>query len=451
MRAAARAQGLGLRPHVKTHKTREGAALQLGLASAPDEGGSSASASAVASARIVVSTLREAEFLAPDVPDILYGVILEPSKFARAWALHCALSAFSVLVDSAEAAAALDAFAAQRLAQFDDEARGSDAFLQAARRFAVFLAVDATQYGREGVAVGTAAESNGGDTEEGEGEGEAGGGAGDRAGVLDAAAAVAVAISRSRRLKLAGIYSHSGNSYNACSDPGCASSAAAACASAAHHADARAAAARIAVRERDVMLALAQRLRATHGVVVPVVSIGATPSASSGAALGSPEAAGAGSGANSLPAVELHPGNYIFYDRQQVDSGSCTLGDIACYVLARVIARYPGRNGGELLIDAGGCAMHKDAAGMKDGCWGALLEDPTIVLKKMTQEVSVVGRRGGAPLDVERFPPGTVVRIAPNHSCMTAACHERYHVVQGKPRDDGAREIVAGWEPTKFW
>ncbi len=142
----------------------------------------------------------------------------------------------------------------------------------------------------------------------------------------------------------------------------------------------------------------------------------------------------------------------IFYDRQQVESGSCALGDVACYVIARVLSRYPGRNGGEFLIDAGGLAMHKDPAGLRDGTWGCLLDEPGLVLKKLTQEVAVVGRLDGAPVDLGRFAPGAVVRVLPNHSCMTAAMHDVFHVVEGAPRDaEGSRVVVAQWAPVKFW
>jgi D-serine deaminase-like pyridoxal phosphate-dependent protein len=49
--------------------------------------------------------------------------------------------------------------------------------------------------------------------------------------------------------------------------------------------------------------------------------------------------------------AQIHPGNYCLYDRQQVASGSCTLDQVACYVITRVIGVYPLRN--SLLIDAG--------------------------------------------------------------------------------------------------
>ncbi len=61
--------------------------------------------------------------------------------------------------------------------------------------------------------------------------------------------------------------------------------------------------------------------------------------------------------------------------------------------MARVLARYPDRR--ELLIDAGSCALHKDPAGLPDGTWGSFLHDPSLVLKRMTQEVRNSARESG--------------------------------------------------------
>ena len=79
--------GCALRPHVKTHKTLEGALLQTGGRKS----------------RIVVSTLAEAEFFAQGgFDDILYAVPLTPDKFPSAMALTESLEKFHVLVDSVE-------------------------------------------------------------------------------------------------------------------------------------------------------------------------------------------------------------------------------------------------------------------------------------------------------------------------------------------------------------
>jgi D-serine deaminase-like pyridoxal phosphate-dependent protein len=390
----ARTQKLQLRPHVKTHKTLEGADLQCGAGAAAT--GGSPSASRGDGAKIVVSTLAEAEhFAAGGYGDILYAVPLDPSKFPRVWSLHVSLPSFHAMVESAEGAEALESFLSAQIAAVTAEAASnaaatgagagsegpSDLLLQAGRRLSVFLAVDATGYKREGV-----------DPDD------------------PASVDLAVSIARSRRLRFAGIYSHSGNSYN-CKGPAPADSSAG---ETAKNASARVGAGVVAASERDVMVAFAEKIRA-QGVDVPVVSLGATPSACSGIEWS--------------PGLELHPGNYLFLDRQQIESGSGTLEDVAVYVLARVIATYPTRN--EFLIDAGSCAMHKDPAGIRDATWGCLRDDPSLVLVRMTQEVAVVGRKDGTPVDFSKYAVGTPVRVLPNHACMTAACHPVFHVVDG--------------------
>jgi len=393
-----RSKGVSLRPHVKTHKTLQGSKLQV------DE----------SDARIVVSTLKEAEFFSDHYSDILYGVILEPSKFERAWNLHLKMPSFSVLLDSVEGVDTFASFLGEQISKIADQ--GSERFLLAARRVSVFLAVDATGYKREGFAVQNPLLE-----------------------IDHPLVSAALAITKSRRLRLAGIYSHSGNSYNTCSDQACTSSTSASVSTSLSHLDARAYALSVAEMERDLMLALSSRLQSFFNIPVPVISIGASPSSTALVAQLEKSAVGL------IPQLELHPGNYLFYDRQQVESGSCTLNDVACYVVARVIARYSNRN--EFLIDAGGCALHKDLAGLHDGTYGCLQEDPTLVITKLTQEVAVVGRLGGGTIDVSSFPPGKVVRVIPNHSCMTAACHEVFHVVDGS--ED--RRVIDTWSPVKFW
>jgi len=49
------------------------------------------------------------------------------------------------------------------------------------------------------------------------------------------------------------------------------------------------------------------------------------------------------------------------------------------------------------------------------------------------------------PMQPVTLPVGGRVRVAPNHTCMTAAAHDRYYVVEG---DD---EIVAIWPRVNGW
>jgi D-serine deaminase-like pyridoxal phosphate-dependent protein len=224
------------------------------------------------------------------------------------------------------------------------------------------------------------------------------------------------------KLILSGLYSHSGDSYN-CGREG---------------------AARVGSSEFTRMVALAKKATHLLNIPIPTLSLGATPSVHSGGVKWE------GQG-ESPPHIELHPGNYSFFDRQQVESGSCGLEDVGVYVVSRVLAQYRERN--TLLIDAGGCAMHKDSGGLDT--WGCFRDDPNLVLVKMTQEVSVVSTRDGAPIPWEKYPLGQVVRVLPNHSCMTAAQHPVYHVtrkgVEGGEGEGMPRRVVDAWVPAKYW
>jgi D-serine deaminase-like pyridoxal phosphate-dependent protein len=102
--------GVRLRPHVKTHKTLEVARLQV----AGHFGG------------ITVSTLAEAAFFAAGgFDDITYAVPIVPAKLGEAAELSAGIERLSLLVEHPDAAAAVEACAAER-----------------GERFPVFLEVD---------------------------------------------------------------------------------------------------------------------------------------------------------------------------------------------------------------------------------------------------------------------------------------------------------------------
>ncbi len=224
---------------------------------------------------------------------------------------------------------------------------------------------------------------------------------------------LAKAISSSPSTSLFGLYAHSGNAYNTN--------------------DGRDGAKLVADAEGSCISAFADTL-VQAGFSVQAVSVGSTPSSMAVA---------------SLPkqVTEMHPGNFFFFDLQQVDSGACSSDNIAVAVLSRVIGVYPARN--EILLDAGGTAVHKDPGGVQG--WGSVEGHPDLQLLRMSQECTVVGVRpgggaGGAPL-ADRFSVGDLVRIAPNHSCMTACQHARYHVLR-RHTDDSVADT---WTPCKYW
>ena len=177
--------------------------------------------------------------------------------------------------------------------------------------------------------------------------------------------------------------------------------------------------ARIAHQEHDVMVAFARKLREA-GVAVPAVSVGSTPSMAAHEDLTGVD--------------EARPGNYAFYDFVQVALGVCRPEDVAVSVLASVVSHQPAAP--HVIVDAGALAMSKDLGPGGDKGLGPLYAgltggalDPAAHLAGVSQEHGFVKGTAAADL-VGRFAVGDRVRIMPNHSCLTAALFDVYHVVQ---------------------
>jgi D-serine deaminase-like pyridoxal phosphate-dependent protein len=237
-----------------------------------------------------------------------------------------------------------------------------------------------------------------------------------RAGVdpeKEESVALAVRMARSREVDFRGILTHAGHSY---------------------HAHDREEIRAFAESERAVMARFADRLTQA-GAPPKDVSVGSTPTLSVG---------------ESLEGVtEARPGNYVFYDRFQSAIGSCELESAAFTVLATVLSHYPDRN--ELLIDAGGLALSRDEGPTHldpDCGFGEVFSaDGTkrlgnLRIYSLSQEHGKL--RGLDPIDYGTLPIGSRLRIVPNHSCLSAALFERYHVFRGP-------SPVAEWRPVRGW
>ena len=219
----------------------------------------------------------------------------------------------------------------------------------------------------------------------------------------------ALALARILGPRLAGIFTHAGHSYAGRSEE-----------------DMR----RIAEQERIGAAHAAQALR-DAGIVVEIVSLGSSPTALY---------------AQSLAGItEVRAGVYMFGDLFQAQLGTHGLDDIAMTVLASVIGRKPAR--GAVLLDAGGLAMSKDrstAAAPVDYGFGLMLDldgAPSFGQAILTRTHQEHGEVSPAP----NLAIGARVRVAPNHTCMTAAAHPCYHVV------DGGREVIAVWDRVNGW
>lgn len=217
-----------------------------------------------------------------------------------------------------------------------------------------------------------------------------------RAGVDPAspyALKVASELASERGLVFDGILSHSGHAYRTTN---------------------KAEAARVAEQERSVMVGFAGRLREV-GLEVREVSVGSTP-----AMVAVQDLSGV---------TEARPGNYVFYDRTMVLIGSCEPGDVGVTVLATVVSHQPGAT--HFIVDAGALELSKDLGPAHVGpqAMGSVRGSPDLVVATLSQEHGLIRGESPAALD-GRFAVGAQLEIVPNHSCLTVAHFDRYHVVR---------------------
>jgi D-serine deaminase-like pyridoxal phosphate-dependent protein len=218
-------------------------------------------------------------------------------------------------------------------------------------------------------------------------------------------------ISGASKLRFAGILTHAGHSY------GC---------------QTKQELLALAKHERDVMADFGEALRKEVGQV-PIVSIGSTPTITS---------------VDHLDGIdEVRPGNYIFFDAFQATLGSCSFDDCALTVLASVVHRDRERR--KVIIDAGAIALSKDRGpvGLNPDCgYGKVLDlegkDLDLTVSEMSQEHGVVIAKDENILD--RLRVGSRVRVLVNHSCLTAAQHSYYNVLEGE-------NIVDHWKIHTGW
>lgn len=151
--------------------------------------------------------------------------------------------------------------------------------------------------------------------------------------------------------------------------------------------------------------------------------------------------------------LELHPGNYVFYDRQQLYTRACANeGSIAGFVLSRVIGHYKDVERNAIMVDAGATALTKEATPQGDMC--AVYDRPDLECYRMSQEITMIRLRegGGTPFPFDDFPLGSTMLLLPNHSCLAAACFDMYHVVDEVESPFSTdSEVVDTWKPVKGW
>jgi len=214
---------------------------------------------------------------------------------------------------------------------------------------------------------------------------------------------LAMAMARSRSIDFQGLLTHAGHSYNARDVEEIS---------------------RIAAEETASLT----RFRALIGLDDLTRSIGSTPTTSVVDTFTDTD--------------EVRPGNYVFFDAFQATLGSCSTNDVAVSVLSTVVGSYPER--GEAIIDAGALALSKDVSPEHlDPNFGYGIVCDAALHPLSARLVSLSQEHG--KLKMAAPPPvGTLIRIIPNHSCLTAAMYDRYHVIDGDA-------IVDEWKPVRGW
>ena len=135
---------------------------------------------------------------------------------------------------------------------------------------------------------------------------------------------------------------------------------------------------------------------------------------------------------------EVRPGNFIFYDLQQLRMGTCTEDDLALAVACPVVACYPAR--GEVVIQGGAVHLSKDSvldeAGLptfgrialpRSEAWDLLPAETC--LRSISQEHGVI--RGPADI-LGGMTPGDLVLVLPAHACLTADALRTYVTLDGE-------------------
>jgi D-serine deaminase-like pyridoxal phosphate-dependent protein len=133
---------------------------------------------------------------------------------------------------------------------------------------------------------------------------------------------------------------------------------------------------------------------------------------------------------------EIRPGNFVFFDAEQLEIGSCKADQIAVALACPIVARHPERN--EVVLYGGAIHLSKETylhsgqpsygliALPDENGWGEILPDCSVV--RISQEHGILS----VPQTMlNQFPIGGLVLVIPVHSCLTAHLMRRYLALDG--------------------
>ena len=217
-------------------------------------------------------------------------------------------------------------------------------------------------------------------------------------------------IDQKKNLKLQGVLTHAGKSYQAESIQEIKL---------------------IAKQERDCGLNAAKILRA-QGLNCPQISIGSTPTVLFNQ--------------NFQGISEVRAGVYMFNDLTMMNLGVCKSDEIALSVLGSVIGHQLNRN--QIITDTGWMSLSSDRGLVRPGIplnFGVVANlngtiYPDLIVSSVNQEHGIISSKSSEKIDFNNFPVGKLIRIFPNHACATAARFKRYYLWEDK------QEITGFWE-----
>ena len=190
----------------------------------------------------------------------------------------------------------------------------------------------------------------------------------------------------------------------------------------------------ISNKEREEALAAVNNFTNINKIT-PIVSIGSTPTMFY---------------ASHLDGIsEIRAGIYMFWDLAQASKNMCETNDIAVSVLTSVIGHN--ENNKKIIVDAGALALSKDISAnkfMKEVGYG-LVCDPDSCLPLPGLTVSDVHQEHGSinisdSIWFDKLPIGSLLRILPNHACLTCAAYENYNVLENGIINE-SWDRVNGW------
>ncbi|PIE81324.1 MAG: alanine racemase [Chloroflexi bacterium] len=135
---------------------------------------------------------------------------------------------------------------------------------------------------------------------------------------------------------------------------------------------------------------------------------------------------------------EIRPGNFVFYDLMQAQIGACTFNDIAIAVACPVIAKH--RERGQIILYGGAVHFSKEQLWRKDGtpCYGRLARmthDGWEALSDASHITALTQEHGIAQVEpylLNRVHIGDYLIVLPVHACLTANLLKRYLTLDGQ-------------------